>query len=110
MADYATKKIYSNITDDFETADIVLRAYISEYIPADAIPDTYTGAVLIDWFYEMAPELAVMIEVGVYDTELTGNHELMFDPLSVACDEPDCEVCETLDPSGLRFAEAAGHA
>lgn len=105
MADYASSKIQSNITADFETADTVLRAYISEYIPAEDIPDTYTGAVLISWFYDMAPELPVMIEMGVYDTELTGNHELMFDPLSVPCDEPDCELCKVLDPTGLRFAE-----
>ena len=105
MSNYDTKKICSNITADFETADTVLRAYISEYIPAENIPDTYTGVVLISWFYDMAPELPVMIEMGVYDTELTGNHELMFDPLSVPCYDPDCEVCEVLDPTGLRFAE-----
>jgi len=50
------------------------------------------------------------MKVGVYDTEVDGNHEHLMDPMSHMCDDPDCEVCEALDETGLRVAEVAGHA
>lgn len=110
MSDYDTKKVCSNITADLDTADAVLRAYMSEYVPVKDLPTNITGTGLVVWFNDTTPDLPVWMKVGVYDTEVDGNHEHLMDPMSHMCDDPDCEVCEALDETGLRVAEVAGHA